>query len=141
MGRPKKYKSKEEELQARRVASKLWYQKNKNKKVTAKCSFQYEQCHELRNHMGGTYCQHHANIMHKSSKYSLSPLEVLKMYETENCNICSNKMDKKCIDHDHLTGKVRGIVCQNCNIVLGHAKDNVDILNKCIKYLNESNKK
>ena len=140
MGRPKKYKTKEDELEARRLASKLWYQKNKDKKVVAKCSFQYEECSNVRNHIGGTYCQYHSNIMHKSNKYNISPLDVLKMYKVDTCEICNNYMDKKCIDHDHITGKVRGMICQNCNVLLGHAKDNTDILQKCIKYLNESNK-
>ena len=140
MGRPKKYNTKEEELEARRLASKLWYQKNKDKKVVAKCSFQYEECSDVRNHIGGTYCQYHSNIMHKSNKYNISPLEVLKMYEVDTCKICDEYMYKKCIDHDHATGKVRGMICQNCNVLLGHAKDDIDILQKCIKYLNESNK-
>ncbi|MCP4264318.1 MAG: hypothetical protein GY777_01860 [Candidatus Brocadiaceae bacterium] len=140
MGRPKKYNTKEEELEARRLASRLWYQKNKDKKVVAKCSFQYKECSDVRNHISGTYCQYHSNIMHKSNKYNISPLEVLKMYKVDTCKICDEYMYKKCIDHDHATGKVRGMICQNCNVLLGHAKDDIDILQKCIKYLNESNK-
>ena len=39
------------------------------------------------------------------------------------------------IDHDHVTGKVRGLLCQNCNVALGAVKDNPEHLQKLIAYL------
>lgn len=39
------------------------------------------------------------------------------------------------IDHDHATGKVRGLLCHHCNLVLGRAKDNVQTLAQAIAYL------
>jgi hypothetical protein len=39
------------------------------------------------------------------------------------------------IDHDHLTGKVRGLLCHHCNAALGHVKDDPAILAALIKYL------
>lgn len=38
-------------------------------------------------------------------------------------------------DHDHVSGKVRGILCQRCNVGLGMLRDDVAILNKAIKYV------
>ena len=140
MGRPKKYNTEEDRLESRRAASRLWYQSNKHKEVTAKCSFKQDKCNELRNHIGGTYCQYHYNVMSKSNKYNISPEDVLVLYDINTCNICNKSMSKKCIDHDHVTGIVRGMICHNCNLVLGYANDNIDILEKCIKYLNESKK-
>lgn len=40
-----------------------------------------------------------------------------------------------CIDHCHATGKVRGIVCHQCNIALGGAKDDAATLSRMIAYL------
>jgi hypothetical protein len=38
--------------------------------------------------------------------------------------IYSNTMKGWHLDHCHLTGKIRGILCSNCNIALGHAQEN-----------------
>ena len=39
------------------------------------------------------------------------------------------------IDHCHKTGKVRGLLCNHCNVMLGQAKDNISILHNAINYL------
>jgi hypothetical protein len=42
-------------------------------------------------------------------------------------------------DHDHATGALRGILCINCNLMLGYARDDQSILEKAIDYLNGRN--
>ncbi len=39
------------------------------------------------------------------------------------------------VDHDHKTNKVRGLLCPNCNLMLGHAKDDMSILLSAVQYL------
>lgn len=39
------------------------------------------------------------------------------------------------VDHDHSTGKVRGLLCARCNLLLGKAKENIPLLKGAIKYL------
>ena len=39
------------------------------------------------------------------------------------------------VDHDHVTGKVRGLLCNRCNRVLGYSKDNLELLQTMIDYL------
>jgi hypothetical protein len=55
------------------------------------------------------------------------------------CAICKkdNNDSKKtfCVDHCHETGRVRGLLCHNCNTLLGHAKDNVAVLKNAINFL------
>jgi len=62
------------------------------------------------------------------------------------CAICKKPETRKhkdgwvyklCIDHDHTTGEVRGLLCSNCNNGLGRFMDNVEFLLKAIKYLKE----
>lgn len=43
------------------------------------------------------------------------------------------------VDHCHITGKVRGLLCFNCNSLLGHCNDNISILKNAINYLEREN--
>lgn len=40
------------------------------------------------------------------------------------------------VDHCHTTGKIRGLLCHNCNIGIGNLKDSVSLLKEAIDYLN-----
>jgi uncharacterized protein with PIN domain len=58
------------------------------------------------------------------------------------CAICSgvfSNKNKPEVDHCHLTGKIRGVLCTFCNSMLGYAKDRIDTLVKGSIYLNYSN--
>ncbi len=44
-------------------------------------------------------------------------------------------MDVVAVDHDHKTGKVRGLLCNACNKGIGHFRDDVNIMGKAISYL------
>ena len=43
------------------------------------------------------------------------------------------------VDHDHATGKVRGVLCCNCNTAIGHFKENVSAMRRAIDYLTHAN--
>ena len=60
--------------------------------------------------------------------------------QKHRCIICHKK--QKCgkrrrlyVDHDHKTGKFRGLACFSCNSMLGFAKDNIKTLQSAIRYL------
>ncbi len=65
------------------------------------------------------------------------------MSEKQNhkCKIC-NELDKQnkrlCIDHCHVTKKVRGLLCHKCNRALGQFKENIAIIENAINYLKEA---
>ena len=75
-------------------------------------------------------------------RYGISKERYQEMMEEQegSCAICKTKEPSSIhqelyIDHDHLTGIVRGLLCRNCNLMLGFAKDNVSVLKGCIEYL------
>lgn len=77
-------------------------------------------------------------------KKGIEPLnsndEFIKTLQKQNyrCPICERKFNesiKPCIDHDHDTNKVRGIICTFCNSGLGFMNDNINTLLNAIVYL------
>lgn len=74
--------------------------------------------------------------------YNITIEDYKKMLNDQNgvCAICfreDKKGRKLCVDHNHDTGKVRGLLCGNCNKLLGMAGDDKKILSRSIKYLEE----
>ena len=55
------------------------------------------------------------------------------------CAICENSA-KLVIDHDHITGKVRGLLCNSCNTGIGFLGDSPKRLKKAITYLRKPQK-
>jgi hypothetical protein len=45
------------------------------------------------------------------------------------------------VDHDHKTGRIRGLLCMHCNLMLGYARDNPDILKKGMAFLRSAARK
>ena len=63
-----------------------------------------------------------------------------EMFEQQNgvCAICKQSCityRMLAVDHCHITGHVRGLLCSRCNIGLGQFCDNIDYLNSAIEYL------
>lgn len=59
------------------------------------------------------------------------------------CLICnqerlSSKGKKLAIDHNHKTGKIRGLLCTRCNTLVGYIEFNIDLLPKVLHYLNSN---
>lgn len=58
-------------------------------------------------------------------------------YQKGVCAICGKPDPRKMlgVDHNHETGKVRGLLCHSCNVLIGHAREDVEILKKAVAYL------
>ena len=60
-------------------------------------------------------------------------------YRCMICGISENELGKKLdVDHCHNSGKVRGVLCNPCNNVLGLARDSIQILESAAIYLKEN---
>lgn len=53
------------------------------------------------------------------------------------CDIPTGRFKYLCVDHCHSTGKVRGLLCHNCNKALGMIKDDISRLRRMLSYLEE----
>jgi hypothetical protein len=71
-------------------------------------------------------------------KYGISEeiYEYMVADQAGRCLVCRRK-SKLCVDHDHQTGIVRGLLCHSCNTGLGFFKDNPVLLRRAIVYLME----
>lgn len=67
--------------------------------------------------------------------YGLSPQEYDKQFITQEgiCAICPNEIEV--VDHNHTTGKLRGLLCQRCKRGLGHFDDDPLRIRKALEYL------
>jgi alpha-amylase/alpha-mannosidase (GH57 family) len=70
---------------------------------------------------------------------TIEEYEALFIQQGESCAICYNTSSATTwhLDHDHKSSKVRGILCHNCNLMIGHAKDNISTLKRAMAYLEE----
>src|SRR5690606_16165725 len=75
---------------------------------------------------------------HKLKEYGLTPDDYDKMFRDQDgaCATCGLVSDRSLdVDHCHETGRVRGLLCNNCNRALGHAKDDPKVLRRMAEYL------
>jgi hypothetical protein len=109
--------------------------------------------------------QRSARVRHRLRKYgiTLDEFNALLVQQNGCCAICGSKNSgvklngrdgpKRCskngwpsvskkeghrpwhIDHDHQTGRVRGLLCHSCNLALGYVKDDVSLLRRMVSYL------
>jgi hypothetical protein len=105
----------------------------------------YEKC--LRPYCGlrgphqGMCQRHYKRWRLLQDKYGIGWEEFDTLWEQSSgeCGICRCTLDvderSTHIDHCHTTGRVRGILCHACNLMLGHAKDSPEVLQAAILYL------
>ena len=78
-----------------------------------------------------------------TKRYGITVSDYNEMFKQQDgcCEICGkhqiHEVTRLHIDHCHLTGKVRGLLCGNCNHLLGKAQDSISILKNAIEYLQE----
>ncbi len=92
-------------------------------------------------------CASCSSIRDLQRKYGMSLEDYIDLLAKQGggCAICgatkgNKKVDRLFVDHDHKTGKVRGLLCSNCNFMLGYSKDKVSNLRRGIQYLGGASK-
>ena len=72
--------------------------------------------------------------------YGITLAEQRHMLLTQNgvCAICRDALTRPYVDHDHVTGVLRGLLCVSCNSALGLAKDDPAILRTMADYIEKA---
>lgn len=63
--------------------------------------------------------------------------EYIDKYNTAKgcCEICGKQFDVLCVDHNHQTNEIRGLLCTLCNLAIENFDESVKNMNNAIKYL------
>ena len=77
---------------------------------------------------------------HRLRKYGVTREDYASMMDSQGgvCVICAKGCDTHghlCVDHDHATGEVRGLLCHRCNAGLGYFKDDPILMQRAIGYV------
>jgi hypothetical protein len=75
------------------------------------------------------------------AKYGITGEEFRLILEKQGikCPICNKNITKNpSVDHNHITGKIRGLICNKCNLAIGNAEDSPDRLRAMANYLEKT---
>lgn len=130
------YKNKEK----RKAYLKIWKLKNRDKLLRQGRASYKRNAHNRRKYSRNFYWKNKQKELDRIrfKKYGITGEEFRLIVKKQNgkCPICKRKDNKNLsIDHDHFTGKLRGVICNRCNMALGNVQDSPKILKALINYL------
>ena len=120
-----------------------WWREDKGQR--SETSSEYEQrMEEFRASMGRSDYDHAITLR----RHNLTGVEYWQMYDEQGgvCAICGlqetakrgGKTQRLAVDHDHDTGRIRGLLCYRCNMMLGFGQDDKDRMMSAAIYLERS---
>jgi len=89
-----------------------------------------------------TYCRDCYSRRRRKHQYGLTDEMLDKMLAVETCQMpgCGRKLERRLhthFDHCHKSGKVRAVLCQKCNTMLGYIEKNLHLVQPMLDYINE----
>src|SRR5579864_622282 len=135
---------------AKKIAKsgKLWRKKNRDKVLATMQTYRQNHPERARQQFRNAYSRR--GKLYRTRRYFVliaerygvtkSQIQAQSKKQKHRCALCGRK--QKCgkrrrlyVDHDHKTGKFRGLTCFSCNSMLGFAKDSIKTLQAAIHYL------
>ena len=84
----------------------------------------------------------HKNNLKKVFDMSIEQYNILLEEQNNRCAICNKHISelpqRLSVDHDHTTGRIRGLLCKPCNLAIGNVFDDCKIAENMVKYLRGS---
>ena len=125
------------------------YCKKCRKKITAEQQYKYKKRwrennrEKVRKKANKDYHSGKGRNRFLKYQYGISIKDYNILFNAQNgcCKICGRHQSKLkrrlFVDHDHKTGKIRGLLCEKCNFALGLTNNSIEILQSIIRYLKE----
>lgn len=113
----------------RKAEARAYYLKHKEKILERTRQYYQDHKKECKDRMRSRKLKHY---------YGLTIEEYQQKVQEQKgcCAICGGTSDKNLdVDHSHVTGAVRGLLCNNCNRGIGHLQDDPKIIQKAVAYL------
>jgi len=79
--------------------------------------------------------ERHSKDLWKRYRLTLQQYEAMHVAQEGRCLICDKRSNRLEVDHDHTTGRVRGLLCGNCNKAIGLLGECTTNLDRAIDYL------
>ena len=147
-----KKKKKQTPYEDRKEYMKAYYWANK-KRINKQCREYHHANKEKNKARKDAYNKEYHEKTYESRKelltakrYGITLDEYKQMFidcdsKCEICNSTESSDRTLSVDHNHITGQIRGLLCHNCNTGIGQLKadENLDIIKKAIEYLENNN--
>lgn len=132
----KRWKDKNRE--AMKMYYRNWYEKNREKRLEYHTKYN-EKYFAVEKNMKAARVRAKRNYRLNGGapgRYGLTQADVDKIFVAQNgvCAICKGTKPL-CIDHDHKTKRVRGLLCRTCNLGIGHLNDDLIVILQAADYL------
>lgn len=138
------------ELTQKQQTDRKWYLKNRQRRLAS--ARRWQQAHKEQEKMRHRryrlkYPSRVRAIVRRVKLYSkygltISQFDSLNAFQESLCAICGEPQSKAgkslAVDHCHKTGRIRGLLCDRCNLVLGNVGDSTTLLTRMIEYLEVS---
>jgi recombination endonuclease VII len=145
----RRYRAKPGIADKQRQAALDWYYANRERALANKrvwsATPRGKECRRLADHKRQIAGRRRVVDLRKTlkAKYGLTLEAYGAMVEQQNgvCAICqeSPRGHRLDVDHDHTTGRVRGLLCDRCNRMLGQGRENPALLEAGVRYLRSFN--
>lgn len=130
-----KYYASEIGREKRKLHNQAYFSKNREKICAGRKAY-YMNNPQRKRDMANNTLKHNYGI-------TLQDYELILVNQGGKCACCGKTPEiqkyRLAVDHNHKTGKIRGLLCRNCNVSLGLVKENKDTLLNMIAYLEKYN--
>jgi hypothetical protein len=117
-------------IECDRERGRVYYAKNREKKLS------YQAEYDKQNRDAVSKTNKNKKLKNRYG-ITLQEYESMMLSQMNRCKICNDDSKKLYVDHCHSSGRVRALLCHNCNAGIGHFRERKDIFENAIKYIEE----